>query len=462
MSGPGLIRKTAVDVILHCEREGRFIQHEIERRLRTLVLDPRDRSLLFELSLGPVRWRGTLDAVLAAYAPRGLDGQRPRLLEILRQAAHQILFLSRVPARAAVDEAVKLVRETFPDPMPGFANGLLRGILRGATRGAANGPETPGRRTLRDDGGAEWTFDRDVFPDPVASPAAYLAARFSHPEWLVARWLARLGPDETTALLATNDRVAPLAFRVNTLRSTREALAARLAAAGVATREVEGAPDSLVVVDGAAGAVEALPGFAEGEFLVQDPTAARVAPLLRPEAGKAYLDVGAAPGGKATHVAILARDAAARVIAADVSAERLGRVRENVARLGLASIECVEMDGREAGARFGAVFDGVLVDAPCTNTGTLARRCEARWRLDPGDLATLPELQSALLLGAAGAVREGGGRLVYSTCSVEPEENEAVVRRFLAARPDFTLESETLTWPHRTAGDGGFTATLVR
>lgn len=462
-----MIRKTAVDVILQCEREGRFLQHELERRLRSLVLDPRDRSLLFELTLGPVRWRGTLDAVLAAYAPRGLEGQRPRLREILRQAVYQFLFLTRVPARAAVDEAVKLVRETFPDPMPGFANGLLRGVLRGATRReAAAGPEAPSRRTLRAEGeaGFEWTFDRDVFPDPLERRAAYLAARFSHPEWLVARWLERLGPDETAALLAANDRVAPLALRVNTLRTTREALAARLTAeAGVEAVPVEGAPDSLVLAaGGAAGAVDRLPGFAEGWFTVQDPTAARVAPLLRPEPGKAYLDIGAAPGGKTTHLAILAGGAAARVVAADVSGERLERVRENAARLGLASIETVEMDGREAGARFGPVFDGVLVDAPCTNTGTLARRCEARWRLDPLDLVALPELQSALLLGAAGAVRPDGGRLVYSTCSVEPEENEAVVRRFLAARPDFTLESESTTWPHRGRGDGGYAATLTR
>src|SRR5688572_2788752 len=117
-----MIRRTAVETILVCEREGRFVRRELERRLRSLVLDPRDRALLFELALGPVLWRGALDAVLAAYAPRGIEGMRPKLLEILRQAAYQILFLTRVPARAAVDEAVKLVRESLPDPMPGFAN----------------------------------------------------------------------------------------------------------------------------------------------------------------------------------------------------------------------------------------------------------------------------------------------------------------------------------------------------
>jgi 16S rRNA (cytosine967-C5)-methyltransferase len=454
-----LIRKTAVETILACEREGRFLHRELDRRLRSLVLDPRDRALLRELVLGPVRRRGTLDAVLAAYAPRGLRGIRPRLLEILRQAVHQILFLERVPARAAVDEAVKLVREAFPDPMPGFANGLLRAVLRGAERREAAGADAPGRRTLPREDGSAWVFDRDVFPDPLASPAAHLAAKWSHPEWLVARWLGRLSPEETESLLAANDRVPALGLRANPLRASRDDLARRLAAAGIAARPVDGAPDSLVVAAGAAGPVEALPGFEEGLFVVQDPTAARVAPLLEPEPGRSYLDVGAAPGGKATHLAILARDGA-RIVAADPSAERLARVAENAARLGLRSIECVEMDGRDAGARFGPIFDGVLVDAPCSNTGTLGRRVEARWRLDPEDLVTLPDLQLALLIGAAGAVKPGG-RLVYGTCSVEEEENEAVVRRFLAARPGFALASESTAWPHRGDGDGGYSAVLL-
>jgi len=450
-----LIRKTAVEIVLYCEREGRFLQKEIDRRLRSMVLDPRDRALLAELVLGPVRWRATLDAVLAAYAPRGIESRRPRLVEILRQGAYQLVFLSRVPAHAAIDEAVKLARAAFPDPIPGFVNGLLRAIARGVAPAAAAEPPPPPRRTLEPpsaDGAI--AFDRDVFPDPERDAAAFLASRWSHPEWLVARWLERFGRADSERLLRANASVPALVLRVNTLRTTREALSARLGARPVG----DDAPDSLVLAE-PTGPVAELPGFAEGEFAVQGPTAARVAPLLRPAAGKAYLDVGAAPGGKATHLAILAGDAA-RIVALDPSPERLMRVEESARRLGLRSIETVVADGREAAARFGAIFDGVLVDAPCTNTGTLARRIEARWRLVPDDLATLPRLQGELLSAAALAVKPGG-RLVYATCSVEREENEDVVRAFLAARPEFRLDSEETTLPVASERDGGYAAALV-
>jgi 16S rRNA (cytosine967-C5)-methyltransferase len=297
-----------------------------------------------------------------------------------------------------------------------------------------------------------------------------LATRWSHPTWLAARWIERYGRDEATALMRAMNERPPLTLRANTLRLTREALAARLAAeeklAATATRY---APEGLTVEHGAAPA--AWRTFAEGAFAVQDEGSMLVARLLEPRAGETVADVCAAPGTKTTHLATLMEDRG-RVLAFDRDPVRLARVREATARLGIRSVETREGTVEALAPEFGERCDAVLVDAPCSNLGVLRRNPDVKWRREAEDLAASAERQRAILAAAAGMVKRGG-RLVYATCSLEPEENEDVTRAVLVTRRDFVpdppgafpfpLDADGVMrcLPHRHWTDG-FTAIRFR
>ncbi len=453
-----MIRRQALEMIRRWEKDGTFLSRLL-RQKNSEEMEPRDRALLTELVYGPIRWRATLDQILMAYSKRGLKGVKPRLMEILRQAVYQIIFLDRIPNSAAVNEAVNLATKIYPKKVSGFSNGLLRSLARGIKLVEETGPDEGSsqrpRNVLALPHGS-WLFDRDVFPDSESEPAKALAARFSHPEWLVNRWCTAHGVDQTKELLAANNRTPSVTLRFNRLKTTRETIQGKLTEAGIKFKP--GTQPQAIILDHA-GKIEDLPGFADGWFLVQDEASQAIAPLLAPQPGENILDLCAAPGGKTTHIAELTKDEGT-LIALDTSEGRARKIRENADRLGLSSIRIRISNACQSTTSDEGKFDRVLVDAPCSNTGTFARRPEARWRIEPGHLGDLHQIQVEILDAALNAVKPGG-RVVYSTCSIEPEENQQVIATITHQRKDVTVEHQDL-WLPSSIKDGGFAAALTR
>jgi 16S rRNA (cytosine967-C5)-methyltransferase len=454
------VRAAALEILFEVHRRtGVFAQDRVHVVSRREKLNKRDRRFLTELVFGVLRHEGTLDAILAAHSDLPFEEIGPRAKEALRLGVYQLLWLDGVPAFAAVSETVGAVRDARAKP---FVNGVLRGIDRRVRRvpiADDRGGASP-RKRLEIHGRKVAFFSTEVFADPQTDEATYLAQVFSHPVELVRRWLARFGSERTRAILARNQEPPPLFVRVNRLKTTREQLLEKLRAEELKCSEGN-RPESIRILAPPTELV-ATKAFAEGLCTVQDETAMSVAPLLAPKAGQLVLDLCAAPGGKTTHLAELSDDQAT-ILAVDKDDDRLARVRESVARLGLKSISCMVADATDEAAIKAvtpAPYDRVLVDAPCSNSGVLARRPEAKSRLSAAEVAELAALQKKILASAIGRLFEGG-LLAYSTCSLEPEENGEQVAALLRAHPQLALVSEAETLPAEGKGDGGYVA-LIR
>jgi 16S rRNA (cytosine967-C5)-methyltransferase len=411
-------------------------------RLDGSKLEPRRRRFARQLLFSCLRWQGRLDWIASRYSRRPLDQLDPAARRLLRLGLCQLFFMEGVPPHAGVHATVELAKTQVHRGIVGLVNAMLRQAWRE-------------RVHLR-------------YPDPSADIATYLSIIHSHPIWLVNRWLERWGQSQTTALLQANNRSAPIYLRSNTVLPASEQLATKLEADGFEPVAQKGYPGFYRLERG--DGLFSTAAFNEGLFHVQDLSASLAVRLLEPTAGETILDTCSAPGGKTAQIAA-AVGPDGRVVAADTSPRRLRRLLENAARMHLdrivavAAVDCQGIETR---------FDRVLVDAPCTGTGTLGRRPDARWRKAADQLDHLVAIQRRLLEQAFARLRPGGV-MVYSTCSLEPEENEAVVEAFLADHSDATLEPAhdfftaapwvsrfINTLPGRDAGDGGFAARLRR
>jgi 16S rRNA (cytosine967-C5)-methyltransferase len=398
-------RRAAYEV-LRAVTSGRADLPTALARARTRLDDERDRALAGEITTGTLRWMGAFDHVIAAFTTRPLARLDPEVLDILRLSAFQLLHLDRIPASAAVNDAVSLTRKAGKASAAGLVNALLRRIAR--EREALPLPPRPG----------DPAADRDA-------ALAYLSVTLSHPAWLVERWLDRYGFEATEAWVRFDNAPAALTLRANGLMTSRDDLAAALAAHGVETEPARAAPNGLLV---RAGNPLLTPLAGTGRFVVQDEASQLVARFAAPEDGAVVLDACASPGGKATAMAAMMRDGG-RIIACDVRERRVGLLAEAVAASGASNIRVVQADVARP-LPFGQVFDLVLLDAPCSGLGTLRRDPEIRWRRTPDELPRLAAVQHAMLRQAADVLKPGG-RLVYATCSSEPDENETVVARLL-------------------------------
>jgi len=369
---------------------------------RAMSLDARDRRWTRELVYGMLRRRSWLDAMLGDRVRGGFARLDPDLLDLLRLGSYQLLFMGSVPPYAAIAQSVELAKRRHGIGASKLANAVLRRIDR----------------------------ERDQLQ--VATPTERLDAlslEYSHPRWIVARWLARWGESDTRRLLEANNREAPLVARP--YHVVREQLEAMLESAGVHVEDAPLVRDSIVLSSPVSSLTE-LGAFRKGLFHLQDPASTLVTQYASFPDGATVADICAAPGGKTIE---LSRRAGV-VYASDASAIRLGRLISNLKRLEITNVECIVADARVPASR---QADAVLADVPCTGTGTFRRHPDARWRIKPSDLAVLGALQRTILRAAAESVRPGG-LLVYSTCSLEPEENDAQVDAFLAERQDFHLE----------------------
>ena len=392
-------------------------------RARAALKDGRDRALATEIATGTLRWQGQLDAVIAHFYKRPVSRLDPEILIILRLSAYQLLHLERIPAAAATNEAVTLARQVRKVSAAGFVNAILRSIWR--SRGALPLPERPTDEHVA-----------RISTDPALHQAAldYLSVTLSHPRWLAARWLARYGFDATVRWEEFNNAPAPLTLRVNTLKTTPGDLACQLRAHGVVTTTTSYAPDGLVVTE---GSPLRTPVADLGAFFVQDEASQLVGLLAAARPGERVLDCCASPGGKTTSMAAAMRDNGL-IVAADVRPRRIALLQRTVERSGARSVRIVRFDAQQPLPFRDAPFDLVLIDAPCSGLGTVRRDPEIRWRRQETDLAQFAAAQLRMLDHATRVVRPGG-RLVYVTCSSEPDENDSVVAAFLAAHPSFSL-----------------------
>lgn len=443
-------RSLALQVLLDSGRHEGFVQEILDRHLTgesARDLSPADRRLATQMSYGVLRRRGTLMTLLTPLVSRTPDNVEPWLWDTLQLGAYQLALLTQIPAHAAIHETVELATRFGRPRAKGFLNAVLRACAALVTPGRADGPAAD---ALPLEGGAYRRLARPVLPEPDSAPVEYLARGFGLPGWLASRWLERFGRDEAYRLGFWFAGPASLTLRINPLRTTREAFLAALADAGLHA-EPGDHPQAVRLRDHAA--IRELPGYNEGWFCVQDESAMRVASALGPKPGWRVLDVCAAPGGKTTHLAELMRDEG-RIVACDIDEGRLRTVSELAARLQLKS---VEPDRQQTEDTEGG-FDAALVDVPCGNTGVLGRRPEVRSRLRVEDIKHLVIVQRRLLRTAIEQVRPGGV-VVYSTCSIEPEENAELVRGILKSNRGLALEAEEAATPGRPA-DGGYWARL--
>jgi len=417
---------------------------EIERVATRRGLDARDTGLLRAIVGTEIRRRGTLRAIVEAFVPRK---PKPDLIAHLHVGLVQLLFHDRIPDHAAVSETSEAVGSTLGSSKVPFVHGVLRSVIRARREGASDDP----RRALA---GRPLHFDREVFHDPVKHPLLWAEDALSIPAALMKRWTRRYRATEAARLARFFLSEPPLVLRSV---DARERVLAELAAAGIEAR-AGGHAATIVCPADQTGPVTSCAAFREGRVTIQGATAALAAELVEARPGEEVLDLCAAPGGK---TAVLA-GSGAHVTAVDDDEARLARARDTCARLGvLERVELVVSDGtRELGDRR---FDAVLVDAPCTNTGVLGARPEARWRFGPSSLRSVVELQRRLLEEGAACVRPGG-RLVWSTCSLEPEENGRQIASFLAEHAGWRLDLERTSLPDADQGpwDGGYAARLVR
>jgi 16S rRNA (cytosine967-C5)-methyltransferase len=445
-------RSVALQVLLDCRQRDAFVQELLDRNLAAANLSPADRRLATQLVYGTLRRQITLQALVEPFITRPTANVEPWLWDALRLGAYQIGLLDHIPLHAALNETVELAAHFGRPGAKGFLNGVLRAVAGLMTPERA---DQPGADALPLEGGAYRRLARPVLPDPQSHQVEYVGLAFGLPPWLVRRWVERYPADECIRLGFWFAGPAPLTIRINPRRTTREAFLAACAGANLAAQPGDH-PQAVRFRDSVP--VRELPGFGDGWFSVQDESAMQVASATEPQPGMTVLDLCAAPGGKATHLAELMQDRG-RVVACDSDPMRLQTVTTLAARLGLTCIET-----RTVSRTFDNVpdgpFDAVLADVPCSNTGVLGRRPEVRHRLRPADLQELTALQEGLLLAAADRVRPGGV-LVYSTCSIEPEENGGIVRRVLSRRPELRLESEDDAVPGKPA-DGGYRARLRR
>lgn len=389
-----------------------------------------DRALTHELVLGVLRWQFWLDKLIEHFSRRRVDSLDLPVRFALRLGLYQLRFLSRVPASAAVNESVNLVRAVKLSSAAAFVNAVLRRAIREANYDPAS---------------------------EAQDPLEKLAVETSHPVWLIDRWAKAFGLSEAGSFARANNQIPPTAFRLVHTRGNEDEVIRQLTDAG-ASIERSTIASGAFRVSGATGTLREL--SANGQIYLQDEASQLVAQMLDSRPGDGILDLCAAPGGKTTLIADRAGDDAL-IIAADRSAARMTTITTTAALHQLGTINPILLDAGDTLPFAPDSIDRILVDAPCSGTGTLRRNPEIRWRLSPDNIPNFAADQKRFLPNAAEVLRPGG-RLVYSTCSVELEENEEVITDFLTTHPNFTLEKTLRTWPHHEGSDGFFMAAFRR
>ena len=403
-------REVALTVLCAVENEGAYANLALNRALGKYRLEKLERAFATELVYGALRHRGTVDWVLGGLLKKPLRSHTVLLRNILRLGAYQLLYLDRVPPSAACNEGAEMARRHGHKGAVKLVNGVLRNVAR---------------------------MEREIeYPPMEEDPVVHIAVRYSHPEWLVRDWLERFERERVIAICRANNEAWPVTVRTNALMLTREELADALRKEGLRAAETVYAPEGLRIEG--YGAIDSLAAFRSGWFQVQDESSMLAARALCPEPGARVLDVCSAPGGKTTHLAELMGNTG-EIIALDLYPHKIALVEENCRRLRIETVRTMVRDATELPGELKEWADYLLVDVPCSGLGVLRRRPDARWRKEPEQMPPLVELQRRILTGAGACLRPGGV-LVYSTCTLNHEENLGQVRDFLSTHPEFTPE----------------------
>ena len=437
------VRGLAVKILNRVERTDAYLEKLLDNEMRNSELGGQDKALLYEIVHGVIRWMGRLDWVLNGFYKGQFSKAIPNLKNGLRVALYQIMFLDRIPDHAIVNEAVEFVKKLQGQKPADLTNAILRNIIRS-------------KNAIR-------------YPDPDEDLVGYLCAYYSHPSWMVKRYLERFGREATEKLLSANNEKPFLTLKLNALRTNPEEFKQLLSSVNLKYIQGKYLPEFFKLQN--LTNITAWEYYSKGYFNVQDEGAGLACRLLDPKPGMRVLDLCAAPGGKSSYLAGLINDEG-EIIALDRYESRLMLMRRNIEHLGIKSVKTIEINALEYE---GEPFDRILADVPCLGSGTLSKKPDIKWKKDLLDLRKITELQYELLEKASTLVRPGGV-IVYSTCSIEPEENFEIVKKFLNSHPQFKLKEASgefpeelldenkciQTLPHVHHMDGAFAARLVR
>ena len=433
-------RECALSVLVSCRRNGAWADAALKAQLAKTPLSAQDAALCSRIVYGVMQNELLLNWFLSAYCTQKLDHLQPPLADILRIGAYQILFLDKVPDHAAVSESVELCRTNGRSA----ASGLVNAVLRKVAQHKSNLPPLPEGNIAR------------------------LSIAYSHPQWLVKKLVSLLGVEEAERFLRIDNEVAPMTVQVNPLKTDADALARELAGDGVKAVPHGWVPDCFEL--SGTGDLTTLTAFYQGRFTVQDAAAKLVTYAAGFEKGQDVLDVCAAPGGK-SFAAAFAMENEGSILSCDLHENKLKRIREGAQRLGITCIETACADGRVFREEWAGRFDTVICDVPCSGLGIIRKKPDIRYK-DVHEFKALPDIQRAILENSARYVRPGGV-LVYSTCTVLPEENENVTDAFLSSHPEFIYEEFSLPngeaapgyltlWPQRNGTDGFYLSRMRR
>ena len=428
---------------LKAVHQGTYADVALHRVLKSSLAEV-DRRLITELVYGATRQQRTLDVLINQLAQKPADRQPPDLRTLLHLGLYQLRYLDHIPTHAAIHTTVELAKHNRMAGLTGFVNGFLRQYGRLAEQG-----------------------------DPLDLPTdsiPRLGVQYSYPDWIVQVWQAQLGFTETEELCHVLNQPPAITLRINPLQTDLDTVQTQLAAVGVVTHPVPPLPQALEI-EGNPGPIHQLPGFEQGDWMVQDASAQLVSHWVNPQPGSVVIDLCAAPGGKTTHMAELMQDQG-EIWACDRTPSRLRKLQQNVQRSHLQSVKLWTGDSRNLPAHL-PLADYLLVDAPCSGLGTLHRHADARWQQTPDKVKVLAQLQTELLTAGAQQVKPGG-LLVYATCTLHPTENEAIIAQFLDQHPNWlpelasnaiatafaSTEGWVKIWPHQRGMDGFFMAAL--
>jgi 16S rRNA (cytosine967-C5)-methyltransferase len=427
-------REIVLTALLQIEEGGAYSNLLLHRLFQEEpTLDPRDRRLITEIVYGTIQYQRRIDFMLAPFVKKGLAQLEPWVRQLLRMSVYQVEFLDRIPEHAIINEAVQLAKRKGHQGIAGLVNGVLRAYLRSAK---------PNFSVIRD-------------------PIERLAVKTSHPTWMVKRWVNQYGLEMTRKICEENNRPPVQTIRVNRLKTERSKVKALLESDGYAVEETVNSDDGLRITSG--GNVALLPYFAEGLYSIQDESSMLVAALLDPKPGMTVLDACAAPGGKTAHLAEYMLNEG-KIVAVDLHKHKERLIRQNAQRLGITIVETLVQDARTLSETFApGSFDRILLDAPCSGLGVVRRKPDLKWKKHEADIERIQHIQYKLLEETTQLLKEDG-YIVYSTCTLETEENGRLIRRFVADHPHFQLleETERQILPHEQQSDGFYMVKLCK
>lgn len=444
-------RELALEVLLRVEREGSYSNLLLSSVLDESTLSTKDSRLVTEIVYGTISQKAKLDFYLSRFVTKPIHKLETWVLILLRISFYQLIFLDRIPPFAVVNEAVNIAKKRGHRGIAGFVNGVIRTFLR-----------EPNRITI----------------PPEIEGVKRMAIEYSHPEWMIERWVKEYGKETTEKILMANNEPHPISIRVNSLKTTRGQLLECLNSYEyVEAVPSQLSPQGIRFIRG--GNPASLREYVEGLYTIQDESSMLVAQMLKPLPGMRVLDACAAPGGKTTHIAELMNNRG-EIIANDLHPHKENLIRKQAERLGISIIRTVIGDALTIAERMDGLFDRILLDAPCSGFGVIRRKPDLKWSKGPEDVGAIAELQYQLLESVSRLLKKGG-LLIYSTCTIEPEENGDLVRRFIARNPEYKLD-ETFTHdlpsellkesvqsqgmmqilPHQYGSDGFFIARLIR